>query len=467
MLFQRQKLASKPQGGELARQELQHVEINGFGFVSNLLWHPLSNARSYMREAKIFGKSHHCDIVAVRRGTRIQAGFVSSGSQKLKGMYSLAASLAHQHGDAWMGAFALKDGRYAVVAVYDNLVCPGYDVICDAKRAKKMLVDGLSLYKFADEAIFAPADFEFAAQEGDIYALLTPKKLHKSNKLKQLTFGMTGVQIALMACGVLVVAGLAAGYYQWSEAQEEKRLAAIQTARAAEEKRLAVANAQLRKKLELEALAHPWATQPLALDFATECSKITARLPLSIDGWLFGNAVCAGESVQVQYDRKTGATLEAFKAAVVKVFGEKVVYHFQGGDIAIVSLTLTVMGGGEDRVDDADVSLPRFLSHFQMLDIATTLDEVAVKIEPPKVPPGQPPIEAPAATWRQYHFAFDGAIEPLTHFLQRTVGAPYQEVIVPGLKDIAGLRIDTIKTTLAGEGPSLTWHIEGNIYAKK
>src|SRR5262245_46682792 len=88
------------------RFNVQVVEINNRTFVSDLFWQPLSNARNYMAEARSLGKKHEWDIVAVRRGTRVQAGFAPRKSAALKGMYSLAASLAAQLGDSWLGAFA-------------------------------------------------------------------------------------------------------------------------------------------------------------------------------------------------------------------------------------------------------------------------------------------------------------------------------------------------------------------------
>lgn len=469
MLFARKRLLrvsrarTEPSLSDIVpqRQDLQQVEIHGHGFVSNLFWQPLNNARNYMAEAKSFGKKNGWDIVAIRRGTRIQAGFVDSGSRNLKGMYSLAASLASQLGDSWLGAFRLQDGRYAVVAVHEMLICPGLDVLCDAEKARELLTNAVSLYSFEDESIFAPPELEFASQERDIYQLLAPKALRKDNRLKQLTFGMTRRQLILTA--VVAVSFLAAGigYLQWSAHKDAVRQQAIAQARASEAKRLLELNARARKKLELAALAHPWATQSTAAELVTACGKAVDRLPLSIAGWVFQHADCANSELKVEYDRKLDGTVLGFGQTAFRQLGATPV--FQGGDVAALKISVPVAVGGDDSIEDADSAMGEFLSHFQRLGILPTVEERAVKIEMPAPPAGQPPLQAPDATWRQFHFSFDDRMPPIRHFSSTQGDGDGWS----SLKNIPGLRIESIKTTLEADGPTLTWHIEGNIYAKK
>ncbi|TCK31766.1 pilin accessory protein (PilO) [Paraburkholderia sp. BL8N3] len=440
------------------RQDLQHVEINGHGFVSNLFWQPLNNARSYMAEAKSFGKQNGWDIVAIRRGTRIQAGFVDSGSRNLKGMFSLAASLASVLGDSWLGAFRLKDGRYVVVAVHEMLICPGVDRLCaTAEEAKQMLTNAHNTYSFEADSIFAPPELEFASQDRDIYQLLSAKSVKKENRLKQLTFGMSTRQLVMASVGVLAVVGAIGGYLVWhaQEQEAQQRKAAIQ--RAAEKKRLDELNATARRQLVQAALAHPWAVQANALDFISACSKITNALPLSVKGWTFGSAECSSSGIVVRFARN-GGTVEEIREAAPVAFG--VPAAFNGGDEATITLALAAPAGGDDVIATPDDDMSVFMTHFQQIDVAPTLEERPVKIEPPKVPDGQPPLEAPVATWRQYHFSFDGPWAPVSHFVSGK-GATVS------LAGIPGLRIEAITTKLNAEDATLTWHVEGNIYAKK
>ncbi|MGP8437815.1 type 4b pilus protein PilO2 [Paraburkholderia fungorum] len=441
-----------------ARQDLQHVEINGHGFVSNLFWQPLNNARSYMAEAKAFGKQNGWDIVAIRRGTRIQAGFVDSGSRNLKGMYSLAASLASQLGDSWLGAFRLEDGRYAVVGVHEMLICPGLDRLCQtAEEAKQMLTNAHNTYSFDTDSIFAPPELEFASQDRDIYQVLSSKSVRKENRLKQLTFGMSTRQLVTASAGLVVVVAAISGYFAWDSHQQEVRQRQAAVRIAAEKKRLDELNATARRQLELAALAHPWAVQPNAEDFINACSKTTNTLPLSVRGWTFSTADCVGNSVVVRYKRD-GGTVDEIRLAAPEIFGAPPV--FTGGDDATITLALSAPAGGDDVVAAPDDDMSTFMTHFQRIGITPTVDERPVKIDPPKVPDGQPPLEALVATWRQFHFSFDGPAQPGSHFEAQPASSA-------SLGGIPGLRIEAVTTKLNAEDATLSWHVEGNIYAKK
>lgn len=440
------------------RQDLQYVEINGHGFVSNLFWQPLNNARSYMAEAKSFGKQNGWDIVAIRRGTRIQAGFVDSGSRNLKGMFSLAASLASVLGDSWLGAFRLSDGRYAVVAVHEMLICPGVDRLCaTAEQAKQMLTNAHNTYSFDAESIFAPPELEFASQDRDIYQLLSAKSVRKENRLKQLTFGMSSRQLVIASVGVLAALGVIGGYVAWHqhEQEEQERQAAIQ--RSAAKKHLDDLNATARRKLVEAALAHPWAVQANAMDFIVACSKVTNALPLSVKGWTFESAECGSSGAVARFSRN-GGTVEAMRVAAPELFGAPAV--FSGGDEATVTLGFVVPAGGDDVIASPDDDMSTFMTHFQQIAVTPTLEERPVKIDPPKVPDGQPPLDPPIATWRKFHFSFDGPLQPVSHFVAG-------KATTTTLAGIPGLRIEGITTKLNGDDATLTWHVEGNIYAKK
>ncbi|MFD2274643.1 type 4b pilus protein PilO2 [Undibacterium arcticum] len=176
-----------------------------------MFWQQLSSPRGYMAEARGIGKLRNWDVVAIRRGTRIQAGFVSKKIGAMKGMYSLAASLAGQLGPSWLGAFALADGRFAVVAVQDNSIVPGYDVILNRDEALHKLRECANLFHLPRRSnFFAPAEFQFAQREVDINELLKPKRLKADNKLKQLRFGLTGGELVtgLVLIAILIAAGV-------------------------------------------------------------------------------------------------------------------------------------------------------------------------------------------------------------------------------------------------------------------
>src|SRR5260363_350262 len=80
------------------------LRVNGKPFVCGLFWQPLTRPREYMK------------IVAIRRSTIIQAGFVAKHQGALKGMVSMAAALAGLLGPSWLGVFVLVDRHYVLAA---------------------------------------------------------------------------------------------------------------------------------------------------------------------------------------------------------------------------------------------------------------------------------------------------------------------------------------------------------------
>src|SRR5260363_112678 len=86
------------------------LRVNGKPFVCGLFWQPLTRPRAYMKEAREIGKRESMEIVAIRRSTIIQAGFVAKHQGALKGMISMAAALPGLLGPSWLGGFVLDDG---------------------------------------------------------------------------------------------------------------------------------------------------------------------------------------------------------------------------------------------------------------------------------------------------------------------------------------------------------------------
>lgn len=122
---------------------VQIIQHRGRVFVTGMLWIPLGNMTSYMKEARQYGHEHGLDIVAIRRTSlMIQAGFVSRSSDVHKGMYSLAATLAGQLGDSWIAAWAVDadQDRYAIVAVHEGRIIPGCDLIATAAEVRKRVL---------------------------------------------------------------------------------------------------------------------------------------------------------------------------------------------------------------------------------------------------------------------------------------------------------------------------------------
>lgn len=436
------------------------ITVNGRKFVTGLFWQPLTSPRSYMSEARNIGKKRNWDIVAIRKGVRIQAGFVSKNAGVMKGMYSLASALAGQLGDSWIGAFPVGNDEYAVVAVHDGSIVPGYDAVTGKEEALGLLKQGYQLFQYENERVFAPADFEFAQFEKDLESLLTPRNLKGEYRLKQLTFGLTKQELVMLGvCGVVALAGM----YGWAEykAYEEKkaREEAIrqEQLRRAELERL---NANTRNKQGAEALQHPWAAMPGAADFVVACSTEIYALPLNIAGWQIDGAKCDAKVLTGIYKRKaTGTTVNAFIEGAGDGYEGTPVFT-DDGDTATVKRSIKMMFGGDEKVAEADMVQNTFLSHFQAVDVRLKLIEKKVTLPPPPPPPpplpGQPPAPpppAPVPDWRMFSYEFETPIAP--------------GLLIGGLPDKNGVRITKMEMRFVEDDASLKWTVTGELYASK
>lgn len=435
------------------------ITVNGRKFVTGLFWQPLTSPRSYMSEARIIGKKRNWDIVAIRKGVRIQAGFVSKDAGVMKGMYSLASALAGQLGDSWIGAFPVGNDEYAVVAVHDGSIVPGYDVIGGKDDALSLLKQGYQLFQYENESVFAPADFEFAQYEKSLESLLTPRTLKGEYRLKQLTFGLTKQELVML--GVFGVVALS-GMYGWAKykAYEEKKAGeeAVrqEQLRRAELDRL---NANTRNKQGAEALQHPWAAMPGAIDFVTACSTEIYALPLNIAGWQIEGAKCDEKALTVTYKRRAaGTTVNAFIDGAGGGYEGMPVFT-DDGDTATTKRSIKMMFGGDEKVAQADVVQNAFLSHFQAVDVRLKLIEKTVTLPPPPTSqplPGQPPsppLPAPVADWRMFSYEFETPIAP--------------GLVIGGLPDKNGVRITKMEMRFVEDDASLKWTVTGELYASK
>lgn len=429
---------------------VQIVTINNRKFVTGLFWQPLSSPRNFMAEAREIGKKRNWDIVAIRRSLRIQAGFVSKDAGALKGMYSLAAALAGQLGPSWIGAFKLEGGLYAVVAVHDGSIVPGYDLVGTRDEAVEALQSGYNLFHFDADSIYAPSDFDFSPHERDIYELLTPKALKNDYKLKQLTLGLTPRELITVVVMLVVGIGAVWGYAEYTayqkrlEREEQIRQEQIRLAQLEE------LNRSSKQPQEVQALVHPWAQLPSASDFVLACSAAMHGLPLSVGGWMMESATCDSKGVTTVFKRRAGTTVKQIAIAAEGIFPGEPAFSDEG-DTALLGKPLQVPFGGDDPLEPTAAMLTDFTAHFQAADTKIKITEVPVATAPPPLPGQvqQPP--SPPPTWRHFTFEYEAAMPP----------GPY----ITSLPSRNGVRIAQIKVKLNEDDASLTWTVTGDIYA--
>lgn len=423
------------------------VLVNGRQFLSGLYWQPLSSARSYMSEARAIGKKQGWDVVAIRKGERIQAGFVSRNSGVTKGMYSLAATLAGILGKTWIGAFAIDDGRYAVIAVRDGSIIPGYDIILDREKAREEIQKAYNLFtKGAAVEVYVPASFEYGGKELQLEELLQPKNLKSQYRLRPLSFPVGRL--------VLVAALLGVVFVGWTEYQAYLREQALKIEAENERKKaedLAKLNARAKAAQQAKALEHPWAKTPGAQDMATHCVVQIHSVPLSLGGWMVETAKCEGDQLTAEVHRSGGTVASLREAAAQNVFEPPIITD-NGEKATLIRRMEPIQLVGDDPLQDPDDVQTRIVSHLQMLGMQYDMTEKAVVLPEIQQVPGEPVVPPPQPTWRHFPFRFEGALNP--------------KEVLKGMGALEGIRVSSIKVQVSAEGTVL-WMTTGDIYARK
>ncbi|MBK0155597.1 type 4b pilus protein PilO2 [Pseudomonas sp. S75] len=430
---------------------VQTIQHRGRVFVTGMLWTPLGNMTSYMKEARQYGHEHGLDIVAIRRTSlMIQAGFVSRSADVHKGMYSLAATLAGQLGDSWIAAWAVDadQDRYAIVAVHEGRIIPGCDLIATASEVRKRVLQQRSRgIQFERE--FLPTEFGMGGDLIDIDELLQPSRLKREYRLRPLVFGMSKPELAQLLLVALLIGGGLLAWSQWKSHQAEiARQAAIE----AEKKRLeelAELQRQTGTEQPIQALEHPWAKQPSVTDFVEACSRFMNRLPLSIRGWPFMEAKCNSSQVIATYERAGNSTAHEFTMAVAELFSIRPELINQG-KTGLLKFDIPLDAAGDDALIEARDALENLTSWFHGFSQEPQLKPIPVVTPQEPALPGQPtPPPPPPPQWQQYQLSYTSGVLPYDSFN----GAPTQ-----------GLRLQEIKTEYKAD--HLIWSVTGVLYAK-
>lgn len=432
-----------------AKNDFNVIEINGMKFVAELEWVNLNSPLNFMREARDYGKKNNKSIVAIRKNSIIQAGFVPKESSAKKGMYSLALALAAAINQDFVGAFDLEDGsgRYVVVAALkDEIVALG-DVIGDARFAISTLQQILNLYSSSSEEnafseFYAPKSFDFFEQELKLTDILVKENINNEAKLKQLHFGLSGAE--LRAIALLFVFSIGAFYY-WSGEQAKKKEIEQERAlqRAKELER--IRQAAMQDDLQIEELDKPWVSQPSAKFTLKKCEALISDRPVSFGGWIFDSALCQQMgSAEFRYRRTETVAVENLQQAANKKGWNDPIIHFPGDGASFVE-DFSVSPAGSDAIEKEAIFLNDFISYFQKAEL-----DPAISIVNHEVRYDDAGDVLPSPNWNQYKFDITTEMSPST-LLEHL--------------PTTGVRIETVSVGLDVSAEySLTWHVEGRIY---
>lgn len=435
---------------QVSGTEICIIKINGNSFVSGLVWEPLKQ-RAYMREAREIGKRESMDIVAIRPGFMAQAGFVKKDNGVVKGMYSLAASLAGQiKGEAWIGAFKLPTDQYALVAVFNGMIVSGCDFVGGREEVFNRLKEMDSQPKvMVFEQVFHPKDFNYRGDVLEIEELLKPQVLRKEYALKQLTFGLTRNELIQVGGFLAVSLLLVLGYFQWQAYQARE---AAQEALRVEQKRqedLAALNALAGAEQTVKALEHPWAKQPGVVEFITGCEAAINALPLAIAGWPIESSLCTPETIEVVYERSGKTTFNDFIRAAKDRFSNPPAL-MQDGEKAGLGDVITLGAGGDDELLPFDRLQAEFTSYLQQLDLKADIVPVTVSVPvPPPLPGGEQTALPLAPDWKQFSF---------------TLTTPHTPQFLFGGLMLQGVRL--VEISVVRTGAQLSWTLKGDLYAR-
>lgn len=437
------------------RSSIHVTTINGNQFVSGLYWQPLTRPRAYMKEAREIGKQRSMEIVAIRKSdTLIQGGFVSKADGAHKGMYSLAAALAGQLGDTWLGAFKLPDGQYALVGILRGGVIPGADMIGDLETISAAL-RSVYAYKHGinDNDIYAPEEMDFGGKAIDIEKVLTSVSMRKEYLLKPLSFTASRKQLTAFGVVALALVVGVGGYMRYQAVETQRKHDAEVMAAKIKVAEMEAINTKMREEQAAKSIVHPWTLVPFVADFAEHCGAAAYQQPLSTVGWKLFSTQCDGKQFSSTFKRSDSSTVDDFVQYAMSAGYKNAPVFQDGGDTASISIDITAQLAGDDELLPAQEMVNYFVSHFQKLGIKPAITET--KIEKPALPaqlPGQDtlmPIAPPEPDWKQYGFSFETNQTP--------------EVVLAGLR-ATGIRLTDISNTVTNS--LLTWSIKGQIYAK-
>lgn len=456
-MFWRKTKGSGVAASEVADAGLNTITIHGKKLVGGLLWEPLESYRNYMAEAKRIGKDRKMEMVAIRKSeSAIQAGFAPRTKQRLKGYYSLAATLAGCLGDSWMGAFAVGDGRFVFITVIDGIVLPGQDIIGERDKVMLALQKTYSLVT-ADKGkaeklkgkIIAPAEFNFSDDNRSLTEILSSAAFRKEHLLRPLALGLTPREIAMGVGGVAAVGALALGVSLWMDKreEEERQAEALRQASEAEKQRLEARSA----------VPQPWVDLPNAKLLLEAAASALREMPLNYGGWDFVESACDPAQCAAIYSRpEHGSPIGAFLAASSEVGGARLA---DNKGVVYSKLDLSVEKGDLlQPIALREYSLVNYFQGFGPYASATLQDAPQ-----PAEDPGNPP---PPVTWTKKNFTVSTAFPP--------------ERLFDGL-DVSGLRVTSVAATVvdgAGAGAqtggansncgdaALCWTIKGEIYGR-
>lgn len=428
--------------------KLHITEINGEKFVLGLFWQSITPGKDNKKEARKIGDELNQDLLIIRDGENLQAGYGSTKDGAKSGHYSLAAAITKGASEigitgSWIGVFKLPDGTYAFIATNEGMFLPDGDFGGAADEVRDKLLKAFS-FGLDWTHIIVPEEFISTVGKGEFKPLddFLPKrkgkiKIHKWWALESVKPTVPVGKIL----SVIVFAGIAAyGYYAYTQYEEKK--AAEEQARRLEIARQMFAQQQVSG----EHLAHPWATQIYSSDFINHCISNVQNKYITPGYWKLERVTCTPSNIEYAWDRNKSninKLLVLMPSAVVDASGDK------------ATMTLPIVMEGQKTDEETTSSLiakSNFLSYFQARALSVKLTEQAPPPMPPPVP-GSAPEAQPIRDWKTYEFQIQSDFSP----------SKFKEVFTYPVT-----RLTKVELKLGnGKDTKTKWTVDGMIYTKQ
>lgn len=425
----------------------QIITVNKQRFVAGLFWQTLTRPRAYLQEAKDIGRREKMDVVAIRRGRVLQAGFAKR-SVVGAGAYSFAAALAGMLGDDWIAVFELDADRYVIAAAKNGAIIPGCDEIGPRVQIEDSLRTQFNLHQFS--RVICPSEFNFGGEELDLLKVLQSGKLRKEYRLQAISGNSVFKAAAVGLLGLLILGALVIGVFTYRKIQQDKVDAAAAAAAAIEQQRLDELKAASGQEVTAVALTHPWALQPKMSEMRESCVGAINEFPLSIGGWLVDSATCSGGLAQAIYRREPTATINGWTTEVQKL-GYRIDAVDEAGESGTLSITLDPINpGGDDALIEMAPATNAVRSLLQSRSLSFSLVPKPVPPPPPALPGEEPPPAPPLPDWQTQVFTITGKQTPAD--------------MVAGMEDLPAIRLDSVSVKRAQS--ELEWSLTGEIHGK-
>lgn len=390
-------------------------------YLAGMLWqtHEKKPSQAELREtAATEGK-----WVVVRRGmATIQSGYCHPVAQRSpKGLVSLAAMIADNKPEPWLGVFDLGDGRYWCIAVREN----------NSILLKGDFVGTYDEVEAVREQVAAIGDWTYVSGTlEDIANLLTASARTRPALVRDAYANpMTGPAIKLG----IVAAAIGGGLWVWHRHEAHERL--LRALALARQRAVLAALASQRSTVLL-----PWAKLPKPSVFLAACGRVIDPLPVSQDGWALSKMTCVIRGEQV-----TALTLWSAGAGSTPAHMPAGTLSYNGQTIDGSPMTTSVPASDDNHIDHPQAALRALYAAAEPLGIKIQISQSQTAA----ALPGAAAVNvAHAGPWRTLHVILRAS----TPVLETSgVGGTFDEV--------PGFRLTGFRAGITGP-----WVLAGRLY---